>query len=187
MGQLGLWGGTLSLLSWCYLSFQITSSGFDSAPWVICSWRHTPLTFDSLHCLKVTTMFFVHIHNCTQKSLFFCCGSTYTCVWPCLWRPEIDFKCPPSWLSTLVFETRSLTEPGAYWFSWISWPANPKVPPASASLALDSHVNIATAWVPGIWTLLLRITWQELYSPQPLCFLSPLRKNVLKGHGGLCL
>lgn len=176
MGQLGLWGGTLSLLNWCYLGFQITSFGFDSAPWVICSWRNTPLTFDSLHCLKVTTMFFVQIHNCTQKSPSFCCGRTYTCVWPCLWRPEVDIKCLPSWLSTLVFETRSLTEPGAYWFSWISWPANPKVPPDSASLALDSHVNIATAWVPGIRTLLLRITWQELHSPQSLCFLFPLRK-----------
>lgn len=43
---------------------------------------------------------------------------------PCVWKPEVDFGYLPIALSTLVFETRSFTEPEFYHFRYTSWPGN---------------------------------------------------------------
>lgn len=39
----------------------------------------------------------------------------------CMWRPEVDIRCPPQLLSTLSFESGSLCGYSAHWFSDSSW------------------------------------------------------------------
>lgn len=46
----------------------------------------------------------------------------HLCVF--MWRAEVDVRYFLQSLSIFIFETRSLTEPIAYGFSWAHWPAS---------------------------------------------------------------
>lgn len=58
--------------------------------------------------------------------MFIVCTSACTCV-------EADARYRPQLLSTLIFETRPLTEPGAYRFGEAVWSASPRDPPVSTT------------------------------------------------------
>lgn len=59
------------------------------------------------------------------------CVYVFTCVCRCvhvcmlMWRPDVNIRCLPLALSTIIFETRSPTEPGVHHLSLTGWPASP--------------------------------------------------------------
>lgn len=50
-----------------------------------------------------------HVHVC---ACMYACTCIHTYGWVHMWRPEVEAKYFPQLLSTLLFETRVLTEPG---------------------------------------------------------------------------
>lgn len=69
-------------------------------------------------------LMYVHVH--VRECL-------YTCVPGCVWRPEVDTEYLSLFLSTIVWGTGSLTEPGAH-PSVIGRSENSGDPPVSTAL-----------------------------------------------------
>ena len=67
----------------------------------------------------------------------------------CMWWVWV---CLPYLLSTLYFETRSWAEPGAYWFIWTGWLANPRYPSVSTP-----SVNCEPLGVTFVWALATKV------------------------------
>lgn len=66
-------------------------------------------------------------------------------------------------LSTLFFDTGSLTSHGTCWLSWTGWPSRPKHPPLSISLVSSLPLHPDVRWVLGIQTQPRMIVQQALY------------------------
>lgn len=92
----------------------------------------------------------VCMHECMHVCMFCLCICSYMCaqymvgymhmyVHTC--GKEINIRCIPLSLFTIVFETGSLTKDGTYQFYKISRPAIPRGNPVSASPALGLQVH----------------------------------------------
>lgn len=64
--------------------------------------------------VKNISCFLSFFYFCKYVYILIC---KYVCAHECLWRPEFRHL-----LSTLVFETESLTEPGSHWWAKLSSP-----------------------------------------------------------------
>lgn len=125
-------------------------------------------SFGSVHSMQTQLPWhFLHISFCTppipvsplkllllkKDQLLVCvympvCVRGYTlhshvCQHTCPWRPEVNVQSPLQLLSTLSFETKSLTETGDSQFTQTGCPVSPRDLPISASSSLGLWVSSA--------------------------------------------
>lgn len=90
------------------------------------------------------------------------------CTQVCLpmWMPEVNIRYLHLWLSVLVLETGSSTEPGAHQLSRLNgkWTQGIHLFDTPPALGWQTPAVIPSFWVVlGIWTLVLTFAWEACY------------------------
>lgn len=86
------------------------------------------------------------------------CVCICVCVLMCVQMQEgmltcINIMCLPQLLSTLIFETESLTEPEVVHFSWLTGQHSPRALPVSTPPALQLQIPIDSANTANILSI----------------------------------
>lgn len=105
------------------------------------------------HLLSCTTfcVCYIPVHSSVCMCMYAMYLCTPTCECACVRcthvfphvrvHVEVNGRCLPRLLSTLIFETWSLAEPGANQIGKNSWPVSSQDPPVSASPELELQVH----------------------------------------------
>lgn len=99
--------------SWCFFTREKTS--FHNL--LMGSWNI--LTVHRWHSVKRPEPLFEAYVMCMGVHM---CTLVYLYLYMNNWRLEVNSQCLPPLLSTLHFNTVSVTEPGVHCFGWTGWP-----------------------------------------------------------------
>lgn len=112
-------------------------------------------------CVMFVVIVYLFIWLCVQALVSAC---TQVCL-P-MWMPEVNVRYLHLWLSVLVLETGSSTEPGAHQLSRLNgkWTQGIHLFDTPPALGWQTPAVIPSFWVVlGIWTLVLTFAWEACY------------------------